>query len=376
MNFEHYNRVVASIYQASTDTAHWDQALKDVSHYFSSQGAGLFIQNPQVNYVAPLSFLGLNDGFLASYSDYYGDINPTFAEYEELRAGTMFTEQVFNQRHQDSEYYNNTTFYNEWMQPQGFAHAAGGMLTVENNEMLHFTLLRSAEQGQYSQHELTLLKEFSQHILSAVKYSKVFEQLNYRMMSAEHMLGCLGQGLVVLGQDLQVLDLNQAAANQIENNLLLCIRKGKLRSTNMSFNKQLAKQSQQIITNGSLNIEIPIRLDLPTYQQLLLLLMPAPPTVQTYFNRPVIILIIQDNQSSEPLNMHYLQCSYHLTASETRLMSYLLDGCELKRAAIACGVTYETARWYLKSIFEKTGTHRQVDLIMKVNADPAARYTR
>ncbi|WP_281268629.1 hypothetical protein [Candidatus Colwellia aromaticivorans] len=36
-------------------------------------------------------------------------------------------------------------------------------------------------------------------------------------------------------------------------------------------------------------------------------------------------------------------------------------------------ISYETARWYLKYIFEKTGTHRQVDLILKINIDPVAR---
>jgi DNA-binding CsgD family transcriptional regulator len=56
--------------------------------------------------------------------------------------------------------------------------------------------------------------------------------------------------------------------------------------------------------------------------------------------------------------------SFSLTPAETRLAECLLEGMSLRQAAASLGVGYETARKTLKSIFEKTGTNRQAQLVL------------
>jgi DNA-binding CsgD family transcriptional regulator len=58
-----------------------------------------------------------------------------------------------------------------------------------------------------------------------------------------------------------------------------------------------------------------------------------------------------------------IRTSFGLTAAESRLALRLLTGESLKSAAAALGITYESARSQLKAIFQKTGTHRQGELI-------------
>lgn len=58
-----------------------------------------------------------------------------------------------------------------------------------------------------------------------------------------------------------------------------------------------------------------------------------------------------------------IRTSLGLTAAESRLAVRLLTGESLRSAAAALGITYESARSQLKSIFQKTGTHRQGELI-------------
>ncbi|MCW8832274.1 MAG: hypothetical protein OQK09_10880 [Colwellia sp.] len=373
MDFDKYNGVIESIYQASIDAQHWDTTLKDISDYFHSEGAGLFSQNPYSQEVRSIAFLGLQEGYLESYGEYYGHINPTFTDYAELRSGVMFTEQVFNARHQDENFYRNTTFNNEWMNPQGFSHAAGGMLIADGTNTLNFSLIRSSKQGLYSQQELKVLEALSKHICKAVQLSKVFERTNYRMRNAEHILANMGYGILIIDNEQNVLESNQCALSSIEKNPILTIKHRKLVSRNIGFNKQLKSELKQTMVNSMLKKEIPLRLNLPQYENLLLILMPVMPEMQSQFDRPVALLIIKECVADTPLNMNYLQQSYHLSPCEARLTKYLVEGLELKRAAYEMGVSYETARWYLKSIFEKTGTHRQIDLILKINIDPVVR---
>jgi DNA-binding CsgD family transcriptional regulator len=55
--------------------------------------------------------------------------------------------------------------------------------------------------------------------------------------------------------------------------------------------------------------------------------------------------------------------AFGLSPAETRLASLIAGGSALERAAEELGVSRETARNQLKSVFAKTDTHRQAELV-------------
>ena len=61
-----------------------------------------------------------------------------------------------------------------------------------------------------------------------------------------------------------------------------------------------------------------------------------------------------------------LKNRFGLTSAEARLVLRLVSGDSLRAAAKALGVQYETVRTHLKSIFQKTGTRRQAELVIVV----------
>jgi DNA-binding CsgD family transcriptional regulator len=72
------------------------------------------------------------------------------------------------------------------------------------------------------------------------------------------------------------------------------------------------------------------------------------------------------NDGREVLQADFLEERFHLTYTEARLVVHLVQGASLKSSAEALGVKYETVRSYLKSAFQKTGTHRQAELVLRV----------
>jgi DNA-binding CsgD family transcriptional regulator len=78
------------------------------------------------------------------------------------------------------------------------------------------------------------------------------------------------------------------------------------------------------------------------------------------------------------LSEHELNSVYGLTASEILLTLRLFAGETLREAAQTLGISYETARTKLKSIFYKTGTGRQAQLILLLarHAAPRRRSAR
>lgn len=73
-------------------------------------------------------------------------------------------------------------------------------------------------------------------------------------------------------------------------------------------------------------------------------------------------LSIQNLEISSDLLMR----QFGLTNSEARLASHMAKGMSLEDAAAACGITKNSARTYLKYIFEKTHVNRQVELVRKI----------
>ena len=66
------------------------------------------------------------------------------------------------------------------------------------------------------------------------------------------------------------------------------------------------------------------------------------------------------------ITVAFLQNRFGLTRAEARLVIHLVTGTSLKSSAKALGVGYETVRRHVKSVFRKTGTHRQSELVLTV----------
>src|SRR5262245_44844330 len=62
----------------------------------------------------------------------------------------------------------------------------------------------------------------------------------------------------------------------------------------------------------------------------------------------------------------FLETRFGLSQAEARLAALLFAGASLRSSAEALGIKYQTARSRLKSVFEKTGTRRQPELVLAV----------
>lgn len=80
----------------------------------------------------------------------------------------------------------------------------------------------------------------------------------------------------------------------------------------------------------------------------------------------------QDPAATESYREYYARTN-GLSPAEARLAAALVAGRELPAYAEVAGITSETARGYLKSIFGKTGTSRQSALVAALLADPILR---
>jgi DNA-binding CsgD family transcriptional regulator len=75
------------------------------------------------------------------------------------------------------------------------------------------------------------------------------------------------------------------------------------------------------------------------------------------------LLTVTEAAQARPISAAELRAAFGCTRTEARLAELLAAGRDLRDAAREMGVTYGTARGYLKGVFGKTGVHAQAQLV-------------
>ena len=78
---------------------------------------------------------------------------------------------------------------------------------------------------------------------------------------------------------------------------------------------------------------------------------------------PTALIVLGDPDLRIERVTRRLSVLYGLTPAEIRFATEIARGDGKRRAAERCGISYATARAHLSSIFEKTGVHRQAELV-------------
>jgi DNA-binding CsgD family transcriptional regulator len=87
---------------------------------------------------------------------------------------------------------------------------------------------------------------------------------------------------------------------------------------------------------------------------------------------PVAATVVTIESPARPADAaDRLRVVYGLTAAEVRLAAALADGGGMRAAAERAGVAYGTARVTLNSLFGKTGTRRQAQLVARLATEGA-----
>jgi DNA-binding CsgD family transcriptional regulator len=82
--------------------------------------------------------------------------------------------------------------------------------------------------------------------------------------------------------------------------------------------------------------------------------------------RRVALLMVVSAGAEPAPTAEMLRERYGCTPAEARLAIRIASGEKLRVAAAAMGITYGTARIYLKTVFDKVGVHSQAQLVSRV----------
>ncbi|WP_099864409.1 helix-turn-helix transcriptional regulator [Pararhizobium haloflavum] len=366
--------LIEQIYGAAYDCVVSDDLLDSLKTYFRAAATILFTQAPGTTQFNALAHSGFEDRFFQSYPE-IAACNPWFRVPGYMRPGRILTERSLDAAYGRQNAYQESAFYAEWARPQGFEHSIGSALMAEGEHLVSFTFMRLLDEGPFSAADEGDYALMSRHLAKAIRISQRIARFGVAARTARSVIERLPLAVMYLDRSGRMCDCNGRAEALLAARDVFTVRQGVLHATRASEDARLQRLSRSAVgCRGKVSsafFEV-LSISRDDAATLSLTAIPVDAGMASCGDAIVAALLISSPDQRHPPSADYLAARFQLSAPEVRLVTSLIEKDGLKQAAAAAGMSYETARWHLKAIFQKTQTHRQSDLMRLLTNDLAA----
>lgn len=366
--------IIDLVYSAAVDAAAWPQAVRSMARSYDAIAAGIYIANFAEPGIEQLSLQGITQPYVKRYVDEHLCENPwSIAGMQD--AGRIRTDTSLDEHYGRPGYYRTTELFNEWMKPQDFTYTLGVNLTADETRQTKLFLYRPSAAGPYSERDVARFSRLTRHLINAVNIANRFSAARAEAAELRNVLDRLGFGIVLLAPDGSVLAANAFAAQLFKRRDGLTVMSGQLVATHRASGTALTRAlrvAAHVHDGADAAAPEPCYLERGNgAQPLSALVLPLPKGHDSFgVRRAAVALLLSDPAVETRVPVERLRRRFQLTRSEARLACALMRGQRLRDAAEQAGLSYETARWYLKSTFQKTGTTRQAELVRMLLSEP------
>lgn len=348
-----------------TGSGDWDALLDEIRQFLRGSAIALISHDFKHNLGSMLFARGYNQKYLASYALYHAHQNVWLARERDYRSpGTIHIgEHLVPERQLLA-----TKFYAEWLKPQDLHHRLCAVLAREQATAVFLEVMRPRQCAGFDQDDVERCRLLLPHLQRALRTYRRMAELELERDAAFRALDQLPWGVMFVDEHRNRLGANRHAEEILVAGDGLTARGNTLRAQLADETARLDRLLSTALdrTNqrgssagGTLSITRP-----SGAHPLSVLVVPLHTKAEALSERgPIAAIFVTDPEIPLDSNEQHLRELYRLTAGEARLASCLLQGKSVEEAAAAMGITVNTARAYLKRIYNKTGVRRQPELV-------------
>jgi DNA-binding CsgD family transcriptional regulator len=355
------------IYEAALDADLWPPVLAKLADATGALQAIIATMDRRTNTFASISRRAYPD-LEASYKDYWAFRNPLWDNATALPVGEVFALDTLMPR-QD---FVKTPVFNEWWKTADYGLEMLGANLLGGNKVSSLVCVVNARGSDPPASEQARIFEAAlRHIVRAERIQRQLWTLDLAHDAAPERLESLRQGAILVNAAAKVLFANAPAREVLEKGDGLVLKGGCLASTDGADTLQrlIASCAHAVgPLRGPLGGELGVRRG-PNRLCLRVTVTPLRSKESAIeipwlgLRPPVAIVTVDDPDTSRQQLAQNLHYRFGLTGAETGLAAEILKGDGRAAAARRRGISIATARAQLSSIFEKTGTHRQAELV-------------
>ncbi len=359
IDLERLFKVGTRLGEAVIDPAVWPQILEEISAAARARGAALL--QGDVRTVDIPRTAGVDEYFRSYFSEgwHLHDIRAERAVPRLLQGEQV----IIDQDILTPEEMRRARLYAESLIPRGLQWFAG-IGFFSGDALWGLTIQRTPREGPFDQEDKRALGALGRRLTETATLSKAVGRAV--LSGINNALDLVGQPALALDRAGFVLGMNAAAPPVFDDDVRISERRLLVSDQRARSRLDILAAQMRVTPDTAALPAQPIIVRRRSKPPLIIRVLPVDGAARNpFFGARVLLLLVDPDRTSGPQPSMLAQ-TFGLSPAEAKIVSLLAVGKSVGEIALAQKVTENTVRVQLKSVFAKTGTHRQGELIALV----------
>jgi DNA-binding CsgD family transcriptional regulator len=356
---------IGAIYDCIIDPGKWEPALLRIAVDLGFVNAIISAVTVDTGETLVTVAAGVAPSFRATAHQYGDGIVRMWGGPERILSLPQ-REPVIQSQASDRGTWDSIDLYAKWMAPQGI-HDTVAVGLNRDGIIANIAFGRHVSAGPVSEEQLDALRVLAPHFARALEIMRLVDQSDAETAMAATLIDRAKSPVFLIDAESKIAFANAAAKTMIGNGDAEQTPGGGLKIPMAIESKTALDRTIQAALDHTLAVSgvvgIPARRrDGAPIIAYVIPIHPGPLRSGLSTTTAAAIFIADPGAASE-MRGHVAELLYDLTPAEVRVMELAAEGMAMPRVARALGVSVATARTHLQRVFEKTGCHRQSDLV-------------
>ena len=354
--------VIDRIHDAALDETRWPDAIAAIAESCSAISGMLYEFDVARWDSRIVGNYRIIPEFMEDYRNHYAALDPWSRRsmVTEVGRATCTPELIADADLQRTE------FYQDYLRPHGdLFYGLGGVIERTADRIAILGVQRAHRAGMFDADCVAVIERIMPHLRHSYRVRHAMQKAEQQCATLRETLHALPNPVLILDGDARIQFANHAAEMLLAARDGLCLRGGQVMAADRRQQAQFAEAlARALRTRRSAEAAAPnpCLLGRPRSERPLILTFAPTGTEQDDGAGPLVAVLVDPGpQASAPLQQ--LSAALHLSAAEAGLLRNLTDGKSLSQIAEQRQVSVNTLRVHLSRLFQKTGTHRQAELV-------------
>ncbi len=358
--------LVGQIYECIGDSEAFTKMLSAVVQSGKSRGAQFGLIDLTGKWIQS-AVVGLDQSQLPLYVDHYAAEDPRRPYFQSHQGKWTPCQQVIG----DLSAYERSTLVNEFLNKNEARFALFAAFPVEPRHSVALSLMRSRRDGRYDDEEVRLLTPLLPHLKRALSLHIRMGKLESALAPLDALVNRLPSAVLLVNRTGMLRFANSTGQEALRRAQYLVLQDGLVQPRNTLQSQQFADALQLALAHeqSTLSMEpsTSMRLfDAEGHAAVLVFQALRGQMNLSGMPRADAALFLIRSDEKPPFSASRLQVVFALTPAEARLAENLVSGESLGEIAERLKVSRETLKSQLRSLFDKTDTRRQGELIARL----------
>lgn len=356
-----FERLISSIYQGPMEEEPWQQFLTQLSEQMHATSVTLVLNPPSETGRGALRVVG---GRTSEGLDNYQERLFAMDPFLSLKPGEV---RSLRELITDDDW-ENSELYQLCMKPTGLYDTLGVDIHVPNEMDAGLRVARSKEAPAFEQPDRDLIYAIVPHLERSLRIHVRMNKIESERALYAGAVESLSLATILLDEKGSILSMNRMAENLISREPEVRVENGYLMLGDQATTKKLQHLIDNILAQrgtGEASVVEAMRVHRDgDFADLGVIARPVPTGEWSEGKAvPTVAIFISDPEYGAEAPVNIIIQLFGFTPTEAQLSLLLADGLSLDEASEALGMSRNTARTHLRSIFSKTGVSRQTLLV-------------